>query len=238
MGLDALNFVGYHAYPTNGPYSPNPDSFAKMFAYVDDFIQSKVLPVEAVIAALSPATETVLDETGTDMDGVLGAGPPPANNPRYWVASAAYWAYFWMRAARDARTVRAVCASQLMDAPGQEPSVTMLDWSTGKGTARLWVVALLVKELGQGQAMTATTATSTGAGAVAALTVGTKLLVINQRNAWASVSVACQGGGACVCDSVAVIDEATGLEPAREEACGAGNTVLLAPYATAIVRLR
>jgi hypothetical protein len=31
-----------------------------------------------------------------------------------------------------------------MDAPGQEPSVTMLDWSTGLGTAKYWVNDLLL----------------------------------------------------------------------------------------------
>ena len=245
VGLDALNYVGFHAYPTNGPYTPNPDSFALLFDYVDDFIATKVLPMEALIAALSPATEIVLDETGTDMDGVLARGvPPPANNPRSWVASAAYWAYMWARAAADCTRVRVVGASQLMDAPGQEPSVTMLDWSTGQGTARLWAVALLVRELAQGAALAAASVAVAGqGGALHALAAGgDRLLLINMRNAWAEVSVACSGGGggggACACGSVAVIDEGTGLQPAREEACGAGGGVLLAPYATAVVRLQ
>ena len=240
VGLDALSYIGFHAYPTNGPYSPNPTSFALLFDYVDDFIATKVLPMEALIAQLSPATEIVLDETGTDMDGVLGAGPPPGNNPRYWVASAAYWAYMWARAAVDCARVRVVGASQLMDAPGQEPSVTMLDWASGQGTARLWAVALLVRELAQGSALAAASVAVAGgaaAGALHALAAGDRLLLINQRNAWATAAVACSAGGACACSSVAVIDELTGLQPAREGACGPGNTVLLAPYATAVVRL-
>jgi hypothetical protein len=35
-----------------------------------------------------------------------------------------------------------------------------------------------------------------------------------------------------------VIDEATALEPARRDVCGPGNTIQLAPYATAIVTLQ
>ena len=93
---DALNAIGYHAYPTNGPYSPDPSSFEGMFEYVDNFVQ-EVLSVDSVIAKLSPNTVTYLDETGTDMDGVLGPGSPPDNNPRYWVAAASYWAYMYAR---------------------------------------------------------------------------------------------------------------------------------------------
>jgi hypothetical protein len=257
--VDALNFIGFHAYPTNGGYSPDPTTFAGLFTYVDEFV-TKVQAVDAVIAALSPSTKTVLDETGTDMDGVLEPNtPPPANNPRYWVAAAGYFAYMFARVATTSPTVVQIGASQLMDAPGQEPSVTLLDWSTGLGTARFWVVKMLIDTTDVGDLLPPTNATATGGGASAtdlfaqALvaadgTSSKRVLLVNKRNAYVSVdaSGACpavaEGGAAatCTCSSALVIDEYTGLSPARTDACMSGPAggpgITLAPYATAVLQ--
>ena len=42
-----------------------------MFDYVDELFVPKVQAVDRVIKQLSPHTRTLLDECGTDMDGVL-----------------------------------------------------------------------------------------------------------------------------------------------------------------------
>jgi hypothetical protein len=79
------------------------------------------------------------------MDNVLADGPnPPSDNPRFWVAGGAYFAYLWSQALLMGDAIAVVAQSQFMDAPGQEPSVTMLDWSTGLGTAKYWVNDLLL----------------------------------------------------------------------------------------------
>jgi len=255
----ALDYIGYHAYPTNGPYKrDDPNSFSLLFEYVDSYIEGHVLALDGVIATLSPNTRTVLDETGADMDGVLGEGPPPDNNPRYWVAAASYWAYMYMRSANDSSTVVQCGSSQLMDAPGQEPSVTLLDWSSGNGTARFWVVRLFVETFDVGATLRhATVTTSTGGDGIGTSAVyamgvsklkgsgGWGLLLINKRNAWVTVSLACNSGGGntttttplCNCASMRVIDEFNRLLPAREEACESQESVVLAPYATAVVTL-
>jgi hypothetical protein len=260
---NGAGWVGYHSYPTNGGYTPDPNTFTRLFDYAESFINGSVAAVDAVIARLSPGTRTALDETGTDMDGVLGPGPPPGNNPRYWVASGAYFAYMFFRVAATSPTVRVLGASQLMDAPGQEPSVTLLDWSTGAGTARFWVVKLLVDETAVGDEFAATTSTSTpasspaggdSAAAVAADDDGggvfaqaftspsdgaRRLALVNKRHGWANVTVEC--GAGCACVAALVVDEATGLQPARAgDACataGGGVGVTLAPFATAVLRL-
>ena len=239
-------FIGFHAYPTNGGYSPDPSTFKRMFDYADTLLAT-VARVDAVIAALSPSTRTVLDETGTDMDGVLAGGlSPPGDNPRYWVASAGYWAYIYARAANESSTVVQVGASQFMDAPGQEPSVSMVDWATGLGTARFWAVRLLIESLSLGDSIVATTASAVGNDADALFAMGfagqgqglRQLLLINKRNAFASVALRCGGGVPCTCSSYKVIDEANGLSPARTETCDSSGTVLLAPYALAVVLIQ
>jgi hypothetical protein len=245
---DALNAIGFHAYPTNGPYSPDPSSFENMFAYVDNFVQ-EVLSVDTIIAKLSPSTVIYLDETGTDMDGVLGPGSPPDNNPRYWVAAASYWAYMYAKCANESTSVAAVGASQLMDAPGQEPSVTLLDWSTGLGTARFWIVRLFVESFLKGDSFVQTTSVSTGNGTdgsdvfamgyISAASGNEKrLLLINKRNAYSTITMTCGGNGeSCICNGYKVIDEANGLNPARDEAQCSNGVLQLAPFATAIVSL-
>ena len=45
--------------------------------------------------SLVPGMAIALDESGTDMDNVLGAGSPPTDNPFYWVAGGGYFAYLW-----------------------------------------------------------------------------------------------------------------------------------------------
>ena len=233
--------------PTNGGYTKDPSTYSRMFDYVDTYIEG-VKRVDAVIQALSPGTRTYLDETGTDMDGVLGPGAPPANNPRYWVAAAGYWAYMWARAGNESRTVAQVGASQLMDGPGQEPSVSLLDWSTGLGTARFWVVRLVVESFALGDAIAPTAVVAAGGGGGGAppplFAMGfaggagsRRLLLINKANAYANVTVGCAGGG-CACASIKAIDEGTGLGPARSDACPPpGGALTLAPFATAVVAL-
>lgn len=238
---DALDYIGYHAYPTNGGYTPDPSTFSGLFVYADEFVD-KVRTVDAIIARLSPSTLTFLDETGTDMDNVLTPGlSPPGNNPRYWVAAAGYFAYLFARLAVESPTVRVLGASQLMDAPGQEPSVTLLDWSTGLGTARFWVVKMLLEETDVGNLLVATdvdiTSSDTDAlfaqAFVGADGSSPKILLINKRDAWATVHL----GSDLPCSSVLVLDESSGVSPAREEPCSGEGQVDLAPYAIAFVRL-
>jgi hypothetical protein len=62
--------IGYHAYPTQRTFTPDPATFTGMFEYVDTFLDQTVLGVEALIDALAPGTPTLLDETGCDMDQV------------------------------------------------------------------------------------------------------------------------------------------------------------------------
>lgn len=226
-----------------------------MFDYADQLV-STVVAVDAVISALSPHTRTALDETGTDMDGVLEPGvPPPANNPRYWVAAAGYFAYLYCRipgaglspaaaAAGASSSVRVLGASQLMDAPGQEPSVTLLDWVSGQGTSRLWVVKLLRDATAIGDTLPPTVAEDAGGGTASVFAqafespaggaCGARLVLINKVNSPANVTLAAPPSG-CACAQVMVLDELSGLEPARSVACGVAGAMQLAPFAIGVV---
>jgi len=232
---DSLDFIGYHAYPTNGPYTSDPKSMEQLFAYADDFVDNKVKTIDEIIKKLSPTTQTLLDETGTDMDNVLTPGlPPPKNNPTYWVASGAYFAYMYARLATNSNTtVRVFSQSQLMDGPPQEPSVTMLDWTTGLGTARYWVLKLLIDSFAVGDVFVSTSVTNTTAlyaqGWLEAKGGKRSLLVINKLSV--AQDVFFNGEQSC---AALVVDTTTGLGPARSLLCDKSIITLL-PFATAVV---
>jgi hypothetical protein len=46
---DALQYIGYHAYPTSAFPMHSKNDFSQMFAYVDDYVDNKVKAVQAVV---------------------------------------------------------------------------------------------------------------------------------------------------------------------------------------------
>eukprot|EP00756_Hemistasia_phaeocysticola_P048379 Hpha_TRINITY_DN22808_c0_g1::TRINITY_DN22808_c0_g1_i1::g.84300::m.84300 len=228
---DSLDYIGFHAYPTNGHYTQDPASFTRMFAYADEF-NGTVVAVAAVIAELSPRTRIVLDETGTDMDNVLPDRTRPLSQPLYWVASGGYFAYMWSMVSQLGHTVLVLGASQLMDDQHQEPSVSLVDYATGNGTARYWVLRLLKEDLGVGDTITGT---ANSAGYLMQTyrreaDGSTRALVINKG--YAAIKVQCTG---CV---GRVVDKESGEGPALPVRADASGALSLSPYATAVVLLQ
>ena len=221
---DALHYIGYHAYPTSRYPVHSKDDLSQLFAYVDDFVDNKVTAVQAVVDELAPGIMTMLDECGTigPLFGGLG-------DPTYWVASGAYWAYFWARTAvRHGANVGVVGQSQYVDSPDREPGVSMVDWTNGNGTAKYWALRLVVESTGVGDVFFETTVNTTVLFAQA-FTHGAqrRVLLVNKQNAQTSVSLP----GA---DSARIVDESTDQSPPRD-AGGLGGTVVLGPFATAVV---
>jgi hypothetical protein len=249
---NAFHSIGYHAYPTSQyKFTSDPNSFAQVFLYIDDVFIPKILTLDAIIAALSPNTRTFLDECGLDMDQVLSAGSPPDNSPRYWVVSGSYFAYLFARVLELHTTVDQVGHSQLMDAPGQEPSVTLLDWASGRGTAAYWTTWLVIRAFALGDSLTKSTSSNfTNVYARSYLhtsepgrpdlvlnsTNQHRLLLINKINNFATVSVPVSAGvSKC---TMFVVDERTRLDaPIQSDLTIDGNqvTTQLYPYATAIL---
>ena len=143
-------FIGFHSYPTNGPYTPgSPTTLENLFVYGDEFLQ-RVRDVDALLAKESPHTQTYLDECGTALDNMI-------DTPLYWVASGSLFAYVFAGVSgMSGSSVVQVGQSQLADGPGQEPSVSMLDWTTGLGNARYAVSALLGECMAAGDVYVAT----------------------------------------------------------------------------------
>lgn len=221
---DALQYIGYHAYPTNVHIS-TPNDLTQFFEYVDSFVDEKIPAVQAVIDKLSPATKTFLDECGTT--GPLFGG---LTDPVYWVASGSYWAYLWARVAVSPRgsAVPVVGQSQFMDSPDREPGVTMMKWETGEGTTKYWVTRLVIESIKVGDAFHPSNSSSSAlfAAGFTGAQGFRRVLLINKQNVNTTVLVA----GAT---SAAIVDEASNEKPARRVPLS--GQILLGPYATAVV---
>ena len=206
------------------------DDYSQLFAYVDFFIENKVAKVQEVVDRLSPGTITCLDETGT-LSPMIGG----LQDPTFWVASGAYWAYMWARVAvEQGSNVAVVGQSQYMDSPDREAGVTMMDWTSGNGTAKYWVNRLIIESVSLGDQFRSTvTASKTGPAAplfAQAYTHGgtsNRVLLINKQNAPTTITIA---GGT----TARVVDSMSNQGPPRTVAMVAG-VILLDAFATAIV---
>ena len=115
----------------------------------------------AVRDRLAPDVKIAITEFGTLYEddqqgpgfGVDGGLPLP-----FWGAAAAFYAYSFAQLAEMG--VDVLTHSQLIGSPPlpewgiraqQFPSVSMLDWRTGLGTAKYWVTRLLVQQLRPGR---------------------------------------------------------------------------------------
>jgi hypothetical protein len=190
------------------------------------------------------------------MDNVLAGGA----NPRYWAASGAYFAYLFARvAALPNTTVDQVGHSQLMDAPGQEPSVTLLDWTTGQGTAAYWATWLVIRAFSMGDTLVSSSSSNASLvhvqaylhttaaparpdlpGASDAAHAMSRVLLVNRVNGWSTVNV--PPGSFLQC-AVWQVTDATSSAPQRaacadiDDDASGGWSLTLPPFATAVLEL-
>ena len=156
-----LDWVSYHWYS-----EPASRVDVKVFeTFFDDnrhFVEV-VRDIEAIRRELSPETRTTIDEVGVMLpgDNDEDAAPIPL---LYFNAAGAAFAHLF--AVLSPLGIDVLGSSQLMGSPAlpavmgglepQFPSVTLLNWTTGEGTARYWVLKLLIEEWRVGDEMLAT----------------------------------------------------------------------------------
>ena len=119
----------------------------------------------------------------------------------------------------------------------QYPSVALLNWTTGEGTAKYWTSKLLIDtaDIDHDQAVLTQTSDESGANIFSQAFVGTNdrrwVLIINKR--YASVDVFLPGatGG-----RLQIINEASGFGPATEVILTLSR-ITLSPFAIAVVHM-
>ncbi len=228
-----LDYISYHFYASPSAGQNINDWQYTFFDQADGFLAT-VRYIEAIRKRLSPETKTDTDELGIilpdDNNQVADANGHIASIPStYWNAAGALYAYLYIGLAKQGIDV--IGESQLVGYPSQFPSVTMIDWTTGKPNARYWVLKLLKDNFHPGDKIVDTTPVFGGITAQAFLTPkGKKLLVVNQRNRTVEVALPKETEAA----KIFTVDESTKEGPATESNA-VRATLKLAPFAVTVV---
>eukprot|EP00051_Salpingoeca_urceolata_P028204 m.485621 g.485621 ORF g.485621 m.485621 type:complete len:640 (+) comp23891_c0_seq1:123-2042(+) len=160
-----LDYVSIHFY-AGCSNRTDPNTYVDFFHRADGFIQSMVNDIIPSRDAVLPSTKLDLDELGVIMPDDNNPNLPiDANLPdTYWHAAGAMYAYLFAKLSLHG--VDVMGHSQLAGSPGipewniplpQYPSVSLLDWRTGYGNARYWVLKLLIEHFAPGDKIVNTT---------------------------------------------------------------------------------
>ena len=194
---------------------------------------------------LSPSTKLDIDEIGVILPGDNSDSPDPP--PIYWNAAAAFFAYLFPQLAIEG--VDILGQSQLMGYPpipasqfpanGGDPlppqfaSVSEIDWESGQGNARYWLLKLLIEHFGIGDKIVKTTFTESerfyAQGFVDIQGVN-KILIVNKVNNNTMVTFNGINGG-----KLYVVDEDSGNGPAYIWNLEGTNSYQMRPYAVGLL---
>jgi hypothetical protein len=185
---------------------------------------------------LAPNTKIAIDELGTfdsvkpGDDPAQATEPYSAYSPLYWVASGANWAADFVAA--EKLGIELVSMSQLVGAPTQSESCSMVNWDTAHSNAHYWVLSLIHHHFGPGDKLVATESSSPDLLAQASRTPsGRKVLLINTSNHIVQVNLSHAISGSAL--RVDVVDEASGEAAPRSERVR-NHKITLAPFAVAV----
>ena len=203
-----VDMISYHFYA-----SPSADQSLDImqhtfFDKADGFINS-VRFIENIRKRLSPHTTTTVDEIGSILPTDFSPTVVPIPN-EYWNLSAALYAYLFI--ALSNLGIEVIGESQLVGYPTQFPSVSMMNWKSGKPNARYWVLKLIKDNFYAGDTLTRALIAGTGsAGSDVSLQAfntkhGKKILLINKRNKAVKLVVPASFRGG----KMTVVDESTG----------------------------
>jgi hypothetical protein len=211
-----LDMISYHFYGSGSPQQGTAVMQYTFFDQADGFLK-EVKFIESIRKRLSPSTRTTVDEIGSILS--TDNGPSDANIPAdYWNVSGALYAYVYLGLVRTGIDV--IGESQLVGYPTQFPSVSMINWKTGKPNARYWVLKLIHDHFGPGDALVNTDVVGDGLVAQAFVTArGKRVLVINRSNRPVMLALPRDYQGA----KLTVVDPSTGdNEPASSVIAGQG----------------
>jgi hypothetical protein len=229
-----LDYISYHFYASpSADESPEVQQFT-FFAQAESFLNT-VRFIEAIRRRLSPGTGTMINEVGaiSAEDGQQGR-PDYVFRPipdSYWNLCGAMYAYLYGQLANIG--IDTVGASQLVGYPTQFPSVSLVDWNTGRPNPRLRVLQLLKDNFGPGDQLIETGQPNPFVYAQAFVDRkgARKILLVNKRDRPFDVAIPDAEG-----KSLQYVDRTTGFGPpasARIE----GGAVHVSGYMVAVVNL-
>jgi hypothetical protein len=236
-----LDYISYHFYAVPAADHTEDVQQYTFFAQADGFL-NVVRYIEAIRKRLSPETGTMINELGAiSADDVVQGEPGHVSKPipnSYWHLTGAMYAYLFGELTRMGIDV--VGESQLVGYPTQFPSVTMLDWETGRPNARYRVLQLLKNNFGPGDKLVEVQTSAFPPPSLSQLYAQgrltreggkRRLLLVNRRDRPLALSVPGATGG-----QLDTVDQATGGGPPSSRRLD-GETLTLGGLAVAVVTL-
>lgn len=228
-----LDMISYHFYATPTG-DQGPEDWQYSFFDQAERILVAVRYINAIRDRLSPATKIDLDEVGSILPDNWHPRTPHAAGPQippvYWQASGALYAYIFLESAKLG--VDVVGESQLVGFPSQFPSVTMVDWTTGRPNARMEVLRLLLDKTHPGEKMVQTSVPGSDVDAQGFVDSKRRaLLLVNKRDRPIIVSVP----GDLLPGTLAVVDLSQAGVHTRPLT---DATITLSPFAVAVVETK
>jgi hypothetical protein len=220
-----LDMISYHFY-AKAAQDANFNSLQYSFFEQAESFVNTVRYIETIRKKLSPKTGTAINEIGTILPGVKPEEIPAA----YWNLSGAVFAYVYSELARQG--IKIAGESQFLGFPSQFPSVSMLDWNTGKPNARYHTLDLLKNNFAPGDKIATTTlGRNTYVYAQGFLTRDgkRKILLVNKRDRTIEVKFAGIGGS-----QITRTDKTTNFNPPVTEKINA-EKIALGGFAVAVV---
>jgi hypothetical protein len=224
-----LDMISYHFYAL-GAVQQGLDVMQYTFFDRADGFLNVVRYIESIRKRLSPMTKTTVDEIGSILNSDFSTPSAPIPDG-YWNLSGAVYAYVYLALTRMGIDV--IGESQLVGYPTQFPSVSMINWKTGKPNARYWVLKLIKDNFGPGDVLVNTGISGDGLVAQAVNTSrGKRVLLINRTNQPILLALPLSFNGA----KLTVVDPSTGDNEAASFSIGAQG-IVLKPLAVGVIAL-
>src|SRR5580658_6007202 len=224
-----LDMISYHFYAGGSIQQGTAVMQYTFFDQADGFLKEAKF-IESIRKRLSPSTRTTVDEIGSILNS--DNSDNNANIPDdYWNVSGAVYAYVYLGLVRMG--IDLIGESQLVGYPTQFPSVSMINWKTGKPNARYWVLKLIHDNLGPGDALVNTDIVGDGLVAQGFVTErGKRVLLINRSNRAITLGLSREYQGT----KLIVVDPSTKDDEPASRVIG-GKEVELKPLAVGVIAL-
>ncbi|MEO5888823.1 MAG: glycosyl hydrolase family 39 [Ferruginibacter sp.] len=218
--------ISYHFYGEKNYDLQNIDTYQYSFFNQADGFLNKVRYIESIRKRLSPKTFTTINEIGN----ILSRDGDKPISPAYWNLSGAMYAYIYVVLANIGIDVAG--ESQLVGYPTQFPSVSMMNWITGKPNSRFWVLKLLKDNFGPGDKLVAANVNTALVKVQGFITgKGKKLLLINKSDKPVQLMLPADAKNA----TVQYVDGSTADNPPAQRKLQ-NNQLLLKPFAVAVIQ--
>lgn len=231
-----IDYISFHFYASPAPDEGPDDWQHSFFDQAGGFLATARF-ILAIRDRLAPAVKIDTDELGvilpSDEQEIRASKALPDKIPhRYWNAAASLYAYLFIELSKMG--VDVIGESQLVGYPSQFPSVSMIDYNSGKPNARYWVLKLIKDNFHSGDKLVAIKPNSPGLRGLAlqgfVTPQGKKVLLVNKTNHESTVELPPEWQHS----RVLTVDEDTGDgEPRSQEV--SSPELKLAPFAVVVI---